>query len=163
MTAVVVGLFPVLVADETQSAILPGAFFIGSGSTPPATSAAPWLRRGGRHILRMVSSAVVVFVVVPNAPSQVEFTGGVGGGTVTWAAPAVVGDSALISYSVYWGQTEGQQGPGGTFVGVVGVAAGTLTKTLSGLSPTGTWYVAVTATNSAGESSPSPEAIGTVT
>ena len=67
-----------------------------------------------------------------------------------------VSSPGLLSYTVYWGLTEGQQQYGGSFTGSSSVAAGTLTKTVGSLAAN-TWFVAVSATNANGEGYSSPE------
>lgn len=164
MSTVVGGFSPVIrtASPATSQSMTGGVYYAGSTPSAPVRSRG-WLR----YILQRaggVGSAAVGFVV-PDSPSQLVFTAGAGQFTVDWTAPAANADGStldLTSYNVYWGTTEGEQKPGGAYTDVASVAAGTVTKTVTGLAA-GTWFVAVTAINDAGESSTSPETSGTVT
>ena len=93
------------------------------------------------------SNAVVVAAPSPLSSPSANATGT--SITVSWAAPAS-GSSPITGYKVYLINNNGQD------VGSpVQVAAGTLTATISSVSP-GTYTVQVVATNSVGDSTRSP-------
>jgi hypothetical protein len=106
------------------------------------------------------------------ASGSVGATGGSGAFTVAWFAPAytfgwnystgVAAGDTVTSYTVYYSTTRRNAKPGGTGVASVSVAAGTLTRTVSGLAA-GTYYVAVAASTAYGLSEMSSEATAVVT
>lgn len=89
-------------------------------------------------------------VVVPAAPANVVAVAGDASISVTWDAV-----SGATSYDLYWSATDGA-GTSGTRVS--GVSAGAV---VGGLTNGTTYYVVVTALNSAGESAPSAQASAT--
>lgn len=90
-------------------------------------------------------------VEVPAAPVGVAASGGTRQVSVSW--PAVVG---ATSYNLYWSGTPGVTMSNGTLVSGV-----TSPAVLTGLADGATYYFIVTASNSAGESSPSVQVSAT--
>ncbi len=90
-------------------------------------------------------SAAVTPGPVPAPPVDVQATTGNATATVTWAAPASAGGSAITSYIV-------TAGPGSTTVTVPGT---TLTATFTGLADNTSYRFTVLAVNSYGDSAPS--------
>ncbi|MES2609347.1 MAG: hypothetical protein V4679_03850 [Pseudomonadota bacterium] len=97
---------------------------------------------------------------VPSSPVVTRYSAETGRATIAWKAPNTLADgspgNALTALTVYHGTQQGQQGPGGT--GTTAVPNVPLNTTQLSLSlPAGTRWIAMTATNAAGESSSSPE------
>lgn len=99
---------------------------------------------------------VAANAIVPDAPLRDTLTGGSGQFTITWTAVERLVSGAAIStdpvtlYTVRWGTTRASVLEGGTPTGSTTTAS--LTATRTGLAA-GTWYVSISATNGAGESS----------
>jgi hypothetical protein len=87
----------------------------------------------------------------PNVPTGVIAQAADGQATVVWQAV-----SGATGYNLYWGTTPGQAYNSGTMVNNV-----TSGYVLSGLTNGTTYFIAVTAINTAGESAPSGEAYAT--
>ena len=90
-------------------------------------------------------------VTVPAAPVGVSATGGTKQVTVSW--PAVIG---ATSYNIYWSSTSGVTTANGTKV-----SGATSPAVLTGLADGTTYFVIVTAVNSAGESAASAQVAAT--
>lgn len=107
--------------------------------------------------------------VLPSSPTirGAIPVGGSGQFTISWNEPLTNADSSVIgtitTCTVYYTQTAGQAFAGGTGTLSQLVATGVKTLNKTGVSPTGAWYVAVTATTASGESLPCPEQPVTVT
>lgn len=91
---------------------------------------------------------------VPGAPQSVVVTGGDGSMAVAWSAPASTGGAPITGYEA----TAYDASSGGTSQGTC-TATGT-TCTVSGLTNGTTYYVEVTATNTAGTGAASSRASG---
>ena len=98
-----------------------------------------------------VSATPTTAATVPAAPTGVTATAGDGQVTISW--PAVSGAS---SYNIYWATTTGVTPATGTLI-----ANATSPYVQTGLTNGTTYYYAVTAVNSAGESNPSSEVSAT--
>ncbi len=98
-----------------------------------------------------VSATPAAAVTVPAAPANLTAIGGDGQATLTWNAA-----EGAVSYNVYMGPAAGAYGAAPLVAGITGTS-----YTATGLTNGTTYYFAITAVNSIGESEKSNEASAT--